>query len=339
LLLSLTSEQAMTFEKKKTNSVFHLNFFFLLFQAMMELGALVCTPKNPDCSKCPLKSCCSAVAEVELFTNKAKEKLLSSSSSNQEDDTSVSSVDSVKHKNNRVAKSEDIENCADNLTLPNWNPALGVENYPQKFNKKTPRTEKKIVIIIELCEKNEYTGTSQVEIWLKNQSKILVSQRSKSGLLANLWEFPNEDIEKIYLPSKKRKHSHLLSSDASNIDLEAVTKFASKILSVVELNSYTNLHCHYSGEYLHKFSHIHQTSYVFAYKIIADIKIADVVIPAGLNYRWVNYVEFEKLAKPTLTMNIFKLFSQKSMTLIKGKNRQKSVSKNKQASIKSFFQK
>ena len=29
-------------------------------QAMMELGALVCTPKNPDCEKCPLAKTCAA---------------------------------------------------------------------------------------------------------------------------------------------------------------------------------------------------------------------------------------------------------------------------------------
>ena len=29
-------------------------------QAMMELGALVCTPKNPDCAKCPLAKMCAA---------------------------------------------------------------------------------------------------------------------------------------------------------------------------------------------------------------------------------------------------------------------------------------
>lgn len=29
-------------------------------QAMMELGALVCTPRNPDCAKCPLAKMCAA---------------------------------------------------------------------------------------------------------------------------------------------------------------------------------------------------------------------------------------------------------------------------------------
>ncbi len=31
-------------------------------QALMEFGALVCTPKNPACASCPLRSCCRAFA-------------------------------------------------------------------------------------------------------------------------------------------------------------------------------------------------------------------------------------------------------------------------------------
>lgn len=30
-------------------------------QAMMELGARVCTPRNPECSRCPVRSCCRAL--------------------------------------------------------------------------------------------------------------------------------------------------------------------------------------------------------------------------------------------------------------------------------------
>ena len=30
--------------------------------AMMELGATVCTPRSPDCSKCPVRACCVAFA-------------------------------------------------------------------------------------------------------------------------------------------------------------------------------------------------------------------------------------------------------------------------------------
>src|SRR5258707_1011834 len=34
-----------------------------LNQAMMELGALVCTPTQPKCGECPLKAGCQAFAE------------------------------------------------------------------------------------------------------------------------------------------------------------------------------------------------------------------------------------------------------------------------------------
>lgn len=33
-------------------------------QALMELGATVCTPKNPNCAECPLNNECLAYAEV-----------------------------------------------------------------------------------------------------------------------------------------------------------------------------------------------------------------------------------------------------------------------------------
>ncbi|GAB5521580.1 MAG: A/G-specific adenine glycosylase [Rhodothermales bacterium] len=32
-------------------------------EGIMELGATICTPKNPSCLQCPLKSCCAALAE------------------------------------------------------------------------------------------------------------------------------------------------------------------------------------------------------------------------------------------------------------------------------------
>jgi len=48
-------------------------------QALMEFGALQCTPANPDCSKCPLSQRCFAVAnckinELPLKQNKVKQR-------------------------------------------------------------------------------------------------------------------------------------------------------------------------------------------------------------------------------------------------------------------------
>jgi A/G-specific adenine glycosylase len=52
----------------KTNSCSHLN------QSLMELGALVCTPRNPSCSICPVKRLCVAFKEnrIEELPNLGK---------------------------------------------------------------------------------------------------------------------------------------------------------------------------------------------------------------------------------------------------------------------------
>ena len=45
-------------------------------QAMMELGALICTPQNPDCSHCPVASLCKAGNQnkVDIFPQRRKNK-------------------------------------------------------------------------------------------------------------------------------------------------------------------------------------------------------------------------------------------------------------------------
>jgi len=43
-------------------------------QAMMELGATICTPKSPRCEQCPLKTCCDAYAEGDAESLPVHEK-------------------------------------------------------------------------------------------------------------------------------------------------------------------------------------------------------------------------------------------------------------------------
>jgi len=45
-------------------------------QAVMELGALVCTPRRPDCGKCPLRACCAAFGSgaVDGYPKTVKKK-------------------------------------------------------------------------------------------------------------------------------------------------------------------------------------------------------------------------------------------------------------------------
>ena len=44
-------------------------------QSLMELGATVCTPKQPSCSKCPVADQCLAFAQVKKFDEENKSKL------------------------------------------------------------------------------------------------------------------------------------------------------------------------------------------------------------------------------------------------------------------------
>ena len=48
----------------------------------MELGATVCTPKNPNCSSCPLSDHCLAFEEVKQHQEGNKNKLMSIKSEN-----------------------------------------------------------------------------------------------------------------------------------------------------------------------------------------------------------------------------------------------------------------
>jgi A/G-specific adenine glycosylase len=61
-------QRLLTSAATTENNCSHLN------QSLMELGALICTPKNPGCSDCPLKSNCVAHRKrvVHLLPNLAR---------------------------------------------------------------------------------------------------------------------------------------------------------------------------------------------------------------------------------------------------------------------------
>jgi A/G-specific adenine glycosylase len=41
-------------------------------QAMMELGARICTPQNPECNKCPIKNDCRALNQLQVAQKLSK---------------------------------------------------------------------------------------------------------------------------------------------------------------------------------------------------------------------------------------------------------------------------
>jgi A/G-specific adenine glycosylase len=131
-------------------------------QGLMELGATVCTPKNPTCGKCPLSTHCAA---------------------RRNEDAAVT-----------AASVPDIESLGDAGT------SVRVTSYPRKPIKKRQREVLLNVGVFEMLPSptpsdssdggetreglNEETSTS-IDV------KYLFVRRPKDGLLANQWEFPS----------------------------------------------------------------------------------------------------------------------------------------------------
>jgi A/G-specific adenine glycosylase len=104
-------------------------------QALMELGAVVCTPSSPSCLLCPVREHCQAFHE-------------------------------------------------------------GVqENLPVKTKKKKPKNVKLAAAV--LTDQN---------------GNLLIHKRPSSGLLANLWEFPNTEI-KLTIKNDKQQLSQFLKTE------------------------------------------------------------------------------------------------------------------------------
>ncbi|KAM6938789.1 adenine DNA glycosylase [Lycodopsis pacificus] len=133
-------------------------------QAMMELGARVCTPKAPLCSQCPVRSHCHSFRKVHVQQEKNSRKLLGK-------------------LDRKPSTLPDIEDCMTSDTCPlcpsePWDDDLGVQNFPRKPAKKPPRVERTLTCVV-------------VRPGEDGEDEYLLTQRPNKGLLAGLWEFPS----------------------------------------------------------------------------------------------------------------------------------------------------
>ncbi|XP_068447215.1 uncharacterized protein mutyh [Clinocottus analis] len=133
-------------------------------QAMMELGARVCTPKGPLCSRCPVQSHCRSFHKVHVQQEKNSRKLLGK----------------LHRKSSTLL---DIEDCVNSGTCPlcpsePWDEELGVQNFPRKPAKKPPRVERTLTCVV-------------IRPGEDREDQYLLTQRPNKGLLAGLWEFPS----------------------------------------------------------------------------------------------------------------------------------------------------
>ncbi len=171
-------------------------------QALMELGALICTPTSPSCLLCPVREHCHAFHE-------------------------------------------------------------GVETeLPIKSKKNSQRAVELAAAIV----KDEH-------------GNILIHKRPETGLLANLWEFPNVELHQPFVMERSRIADYFQETFNMNIKLEKGI-----------------------GQIEHIFSHLIWNIRVFTGTISSNI-------PQGSEWKWVSPEEMEDYAFPVSYHKILKLYN------------------------------
>ncbi|RTG87812.1 A/G-specific adenine glycosylase [Schistosoma bovis] len=175
-------------------------------QALMELGAVCCTPKNPDCMKCPLNKV--GLCESYKQANASKSDYISTDL-------------------------EDCHLCINNfcsftcvlIYLSLFFYSLGVMNYPVKLSKREPRKQNTVILITHTSRKENEA--------LKNYYLLL--QRPKTGLLAGLWEFPSYTIEDDKLTSE-------IQQSFIPLVIDRITNALNSSLNITSINELNVLH-------------------------------------------------------------------------------------------------
>ncbi|KAK2835649.1 hypothetical protein Q5P01_016133 [Channa striata] len=148
-------------------------------QAMMELGARVCTPKGPVCSNCPVQPHCHSYQKVHVKLEQKSTKLLGKLSS-------------------KPSTLPDIEDCMCSGTCrlcPSepWDDELGVQNFPRKPAKKPPRVERTLTCVV-------------VRPGEERDEEYLLTQRPNKGrFVGRLVEFPSLQVEGENTEVKQKK--------------------------------------------------------------------------------------------------------------------------------------
>lgn len=138
-------------------------------QALMELGATICTPTSPTCSSCPVAEYCNALTIVRRHDSKNKHDVQSQST---------------------------VYNVVEAVTMPS------VTDYPMKVLKPKPREEFAAVCVVEMSPENvngNFLCTSS------DRNSFLLVKRPQKGLLAGLWEFPSVLLSGLNLSLNERK--------------------------------------------------------------------------------------------------------------------------------------
>ena len=269
-------------------------------QAVMELGATVCTPKSPQCSNCPIQEICLAYRQDKNILQKNECGIKSFFCKERED-----------HSHDGLTDIEEVINNECQLCLPkdsSWDAKIGVCNYPRKPKAKKARQEKIAVCVLQCCNDND-------------DALLLMVKRPTNGLLAGLWEFPNFAV------------------DTNCADKTLVPKIKQFIKEKYETTLPENQEVSQVGEVFHKFSHIHHT-YIVHMISLPDIPTTLTGKEGkNQNIKWVKQSEFLEMAVSTGMNKVYSLCKNNKQTKnngVKRKREEKGGGK-RQKVLDSFF--
>ncbi|KAI8602053.1 DNA glycosylase, partial [Dissophora ornata] len=189
-------------------------------QALMELGAVVCTPQNPRCGECPVQTSCRAYAEEAIGASQKR------STKGEEDED----------------HNDDCTLCLPETEVEGKDQGL-VTQYPRKAAKKAPRDEECAVAILERVRSDPEGGESI--------SEFLLVKRPGKGLLAGMWEFPTVEQDRL-----RSDHKDMTTPSTYHQRSESSRKYLVETLKLGWIKGCNDIQRRDLGSAQHLFSHI-----------------------------------------------------------------------------------
>eukprot|EP00698_Gefionella_okellyi_P004859 TRINITY_DN14491_c0_g1_i1.p1 TRINITY_DN14491_c0_g1~~TRINITY_DN14491_c0_g1_i1.p1 ORF type:complete len:590 (-),score=132.58 TRINITY_DN14491_c0_g1_i1:17-1672(-) len=251
-------------------------------QALMELGAILCTPQKPNCGQCPVRAQCWSYALANPRTVTTSGTVISARSHPKPTAGSAIVSTDVAASAPIVVLDDDVDETRHSMDIGDAIAAhscsvcgkipviTDVTQIPPKVVKAAKRDETLAVCVLE----HVHDAVKQ----------YLLVQRPESGLLAGLWDFPSVVI-----------------NDADDDAATAMTEYLAESLCVPKFKPTSRRHV---GEATHLFTHIKQVLRVEHIRIIGSVPTADT---KRFSTRWVTAEELPAVAMSTGMKKAFAL--------------------------------
>ena len=220
----------------------------ILNQALMELGACICTPKSPKCTLCPVSEHCRALQEVTQRRRPVEGSVESQDTSD---------CDICGDLNNLIGDIEDLK----------------VEMYPMK-RAKTKVREQIVASLILIV------GDDKVLMIKRPKTGLLADQWEFPMQIL----LEREPEKKRNNKQKKRKGKE--GGDMKRGELLERLMERMKALGLGEIVNHS-IESEYCGSSLHIFSHIRQISHVFRMRVEVSMDEVDSWIEHDGEHQWI----------------------------------------------------